>query len=286
MDKKITNSIMASLVADAYVLGAHWVYEEEQLKSLPIDWDTLNDAQSIWHKGKLKGDFTHYGDQTLFLLEYMSKKQDFDINDYYSFWTKMMSNYSGYIDGATREALLEMGSFSNDLSICGHIAPLLIHTNSKDVFLSRVKNFTRMTHNSELAILSSKFFAELLWKSKENQDIQKNIQQLKNEYPELISWIDEGVRSKDADTSVSIRDFGPACGIEGGFAGVIHLLSLDDDFKTIMKKNAKAGGDSSARGMVVAMILATQDDFKLPEEWINSINTIEDIKSYLSKTES
>jgi hypothetical protein len=62
MNKQISNSIMASLVADAYALGAHWVYDEEQLKNLPIDWETLNDAQSMWHKGKIKGDFTHYGD--------------------------------------------------------------------------------------------------------------------------------------------------------------------------------------------------------------------------------
>ena len=283
MDKHISNSILASLIADAYALGAHWVYDEQQLKELPIDWDTLNDAQSIWHKGKRKGDFTHYGDQTLFLLEYMSKNKEFNIDDYYLFWKEKMSDYSGYIDGATREALIEMGSFSNDLSVCGHIAPLLINASSKDVFLSRVKEFTKMTHNSETAILSSLFFAELLWDSKNNQDIKNNIQLLKTRYPELSTWIDEGVRSQDADTFTSIRDFGPACGIDGGFAGVIHLLSLNDDFKTIMQKNAKAGGDSSARGMVAAMILATHDDFSNHKEWMNSINAIQDIKSYLQK---
>ena len=286
MNKQITNSILASLTADAYTLGAHWVYDEEQLNNLPIDWDTLNDAQSIWHKGKLKGDFTHYGDQTLFLLEYMSKNEEFDIKAYYSFWKEKMSNYSGYMDGATREALLEVGSFSNDLSVCGHIAPLLINADSKGEFLSRVKDFTKMTHNSEIALLSSQFFAELLWESRKNQDIKSNIQLLKNQYLELEVWINEGTRSQGSDTFTSIRDFGPACGIEGGFSGVIHLLSLDDDFKTVMQKNAKAGGDSSARGMVVSMILGTQDDFTLEEEWMNEINTIQDIKSYLSKIAS
>jgi len=283
MEKYINNSILASLTADAYALGAHWIYDEDQLKELPIDWDRLNDAQSIWHKGKVKGDFTHYGDQTLFLLEYMSKRKEFNIDDYYSFWKEKMSNYTGYIDGATREALVEIGSFSNDLSICGHIAPLQINAGSKAEFLSRVDEFTKMTHNSELAILSSQFFAELLWDSKENQDIKNNIQILKNKHPQLTTWIDDGVSSQDADTFTTIRDFGPACGIEGGFAGVIHLLSLSDNFKTIMQKNAKAGGDSSARGMVVAMVLATQDNFSLQEDWMNDINTLEEIKSYLSK---
>ncbi|WP_294966597.1 ADP-ribosylglycohydrolase family protein [Sulfurimonas sp.] len=282
MNQQIYNSIMASLTADAYVLGSHWVYDEEQLKNLPINWEILNDAQSIWHKEKLKGDFTHYGDQTLHLLEYMSKNKVFDKNDYYSFWKKKMSNYSGYIDGATRNSLENIGSESNDLSICGRIAPLLIDADSKDIFLKRSKELTEITHNTKLAILSTAFFAELLWDSRQNQDIKKNIELLKVKYPELLRWIDAGVKSKDADTFTSIRNFGPACGIEDGFAGVIHLLSLKDDFKTLMQKNAKAGGDSSARGMTVAIILATQDDFKAPQEWVDDINTIEEIKKYLS----
>ncbi|EDZ61300.1 protein containing ADP-ribosylation/Crisallin J1 domain [Sulfurimonas gotlandica GD1] len=282
MNKQISNSIMASLVADAYALGAHWIYEEAHLKSLPIDWETLNKAQSMWHKGKAKGDFTHYGDQTLYLLEYMSQNKEFDKNDYYPFWSEKMSNYAGYVDGATRSALVKIGSESNELSICGHIAPLLIDADTKEIFLSRCKEFAEITHNSKLAVSSTLFFAELLWDSKENKDIKKNIELLKSKYPKLLTWIDAGVKSKDADTFSTIREFGPACGIDGGFAGVIHLLSLEDDFKTVMQKNAKAGGDSSARGMVVAMILATQDDFELPDEWMNAINTIEDIKNYLS----
>jgi len=282
MHNQISNSIIASLIADTYALGAHWVYEEEQLKNLPIDWETLNDAQSMWHQGKVKGDFTHYGDQTLYLLEYMSQNKEFDKNNYYSFWSDKMSNYTGYVDGATRNALVKIGSESNDLSICGHIAPLLINADTKDIFIKRAKEFTEITHNSKLAIDSTTFFAELLWDSLENQDIKGNIQLLKNKYPALLTWIDAGVKSKDADTFRIIREFGPACGIDGGFAGVIHLLSLEDDFKTVMQKNAKAGGDSSARGMVVAMILGAQNNFKLPQEWMNGINTIEDIKDYLS----
>lgn len=284
MNEKIRSSILASLTADAYSLGAHWVYKEEQLKELPIDWNFLNDAQSMWHKGKVKGEFTHYGDQTLFLLEYMSEHKEFNKDDYYEFWKEKVSNYDGYIDAATRKALIEMGSESNDLSICGHIAPLLIGADTKDEFLSRVKDFTSITHNSKLAHISSEFFAELLWDSIENQDIKSNLHALKSKYSDLASWIDEGLNSKDDDTSESIRCFGPACGIDGGFSGVIHLLCLGDDFKDVMMKNAKAGGDSSARGMVAAMILATKDEFKMADDWLNAIKSIDEINSYIKRS--
>ena len=278
MDKQTQNSILAAFSADAYLLGSHWVYDETQLQNLPIDWEQLNAPQAMWHKGKDKGDFTHYGDQTFFLLEYMSQNRFFNKEDFYSFWQNKMSSYNGYIDGATRGALENSGSSSSDLSICGRLAPLLINAENKEDFLSSVNNLVEITHNSDIAKTASEFFAQLLWESKANQDIKGTIQNLKSSYPTLLTWIDEGVNSAQSDTFSVIRDFGPACGIDGGFAGVIHLLSLEDDFTTLMQKNAKAGGDSSARGMVVAMILGTQDNFKSNEAWINDINLIKEIR--------
>jgi ADP-ribosylglycohydrolase len=275
------NIILSTLSADAYSLGAHWVYDEVQLKNLPINWQGLNDAQAMWHKDKKKGDFTHYGDQTLFLLEYISTNKSFDTQDYYTFWSKKMQDYDGYIDGATRNALGAMGSQNNDLSITGRFSPLLLLSQTKEEFFNSVKELTQITHNSALATQTTEFFAQLLWESNESQDIIKSIKKLKSNYPLLEKWIEEGLNSKDNDTFTSIRNFGPACGIDGGFAGAIHLLSLDDDFTTLMIKNAKAGGDSSARGMVVAMILATQDNFMMNDEWVDGMNVIEEIKSYL-----
>jgi len=284
MHTPVHNSILASLSADTYLLGSHWIYDEEQLKNLPMDWESLNPPQAMWHKGKTSGDFTHYGDQTVFLLEYIKKYHNFNKKDFYSFWRDKISSYQGYIDGATRNALENIGSANNDLSICGRIAPLLLIATTKDIFLHDILELTTITHNSELAKTATKFFAELLWDTKENQDLQGNIQRLKHNYPTLLKWIDEGVNSKDKETFNVIRDFGPACGIDGGFAGAIHLLSLDDDFKTIMQKNAKAGGDSSARGMVVAMILGVQDNFKLHDNWVENINNIKEIREYLHAT--
>lgn len=281
MTQKTKNSILCSLVADAYCLGSHWIYDEKQLKELPIDWEILNAPQAMWHKGKEKGDFTHYGDQTFFLLEYMHQNRTFNKEDFYLFWKEKMSAYTGYIDGATREGLQNMGCVSKDLSICGRLAPLLINADSKEIFLQRVKDVVSLTHNSELADNSSQFFAKLLWETTEGKDIQESIELLKKEHPELESWINAGVASKDQDTFETIREFGPACGIDGGFSGVIHLLSLRDDFKTTMQKNAHAGGDNSARGMVVAMILGAQESVIIPNEWIEDIKLIEKIKTYL-----
>lgn len=268
MNEKIEKSILSSLVCDRYSLASHWVYDEKELKGLPIDWEELNAPQSLWHRGKESGDMTHYGDQTLFLIEFVKRTHLFNKEAYYDFWKEKMSEYKGYIDGSSRQALEAIGASSSDLSICGRIAPLLLCSSSKEEFLQHVADFVSITHNSPLALNASAFFAELLWLSQTDEDTTTLIDRLKHNYPDLQKWIDEAIEKKDENSFETIREFGPACGIDGGFAGTIYLLLQDKSFKELMIENAKAGGDSSARGMVVAMILGLSSKTELPKEWL------------------
>ncbi|MBT5934241.1 ADP-ribosylglycohydrolase family protein [Sulfurimonas sp.] len=271
MNTNIKKSIQSSFVCDTYSLGAHWVYDDKELAKLDINWETLNTPQSLWHKGKELGDFTHYGDQTLFLLEFITKNGSFNKEAYYDFWKEKMSKYEGYIDGSSRESMENIGASSGDLSICGRIAPLLLCSKSEEAFLKNVADFVSITHNSELALNASDFFAKILWMSQTNDDTVTLINELKPKYPLLSKWIDDAIVKKGSNSFDTIRDFGPACGIDGGFACVIYLLLQNKDFKTLMIENAKAGGDSSARGMIVAMILGIKEGIDLPEEWIKGM---------------
>ena len=285
MNSQINSSILASFVCDAYSLGAHWVYDEKELKNLPINWQELNTPQSLWHRDKECGDFTHYGDQALFLLEYINQNKTFDKEAYYNFWKAKMSHYNGYIDASSRAALGAVGASSNDLSICGRIAPLLFCSSSKEEFLENVAAFVSVTHNSPLAFNASAFFAELLWLAQENDDISSHIKSIKSNYPMFEIWIDEAIEKKECDSFETIREFGPACGIDGGFAGVIYLLLQNKSFKEIMILNAQAGGDSSARGMVVAMIFGMNADVELPTEWIDGMKNRNKIINLLNGLE-
>jgi len=278
----IKKSILSSFVCDAYSLGAHWVYDEKELKNLPINWESLNAPQSLWHRGKECGDFTHYGDQALFLLEFIKQNKTFEKEAYYNFWKAKMSHYEGYVDGSSRAALSAIGASSNDLSICGRIAPLLLCSSSKEEFLENVATFVSITHNSPLALNASAFFAELLWLAQDNDDIASLINTIKPNYPMFEKWIDEAIEKKEYDSFETIREFGPACGIDGGFAGVIYLLLQNKSFREIMTLNAQAGGDSSARGMVVAMILGMNADVELPTEWIDGMKNLNKINNLLN----
>ena len=279
--EKIKNIINNTLVADSYSLGAHWVYDEKQLLDLNVNWDELNAPQAMWHKGKKAGDFTHIGDQAYWLYEFLKDKNSFEPFDYMDFWKAKMSNYDGYIDGATRETLeniengVIIGSDSHDFSVIGRIPALLLVSNDEVQFRKNTQEFVKLSHNNKIVLEAADFFATLLFRVSNSKDIKNEITKLSNQYSDFIqNSVKEGVNSAQKDTFKAIRDFGPACDVQSGFRGIIHLLcKYPDNLKELLIQNAKAGGDSSSRAMSTAMILsANSDKQNLPISWVKNVN--------------
>jgi ADP-ribosylglycohydrolase len=277
-EKKIKDLVLSSLVADSYCLGTHWIYDENQLINNDINWEELNAPMAIWHKGKSAGDFTHYGDQNYWLYEFLKDKNCFDEKEFLDFWFEKMKTYTGYIDGASRNTILNIengvvpsGANSHDLSIVGRVVPLLKVSKTKEQFLQNVGKFVKLTHNSKEALQSADFFANLLLLVLENNEIEKSILELKNSYDSFFQeMIEKGINSKNSDTFETIRTFGPACDINSGFSGVIHLLCKYDNLKDMLVANSKAGGDTSARAMIASVIfLANKQISEIPKNWLN-----------------
>ena len=277
-EKKIKDLVLSSLVADSYCLGTHWIYDENQLINNDINWEELNAPMAIWHKGKSAGDFTHYGDQNYWLYEFLKDKNSFNEKEFLDFWFEKMKTYTGYIDASCRNTILNIengvipsGANSHDLSIVGRVVPLLKVSKTKEEFLQNVGKFVKLTHNSKEALQSADFFANLLLLVLENNEIEKSILELKNSYDSFFQeMIEKGINSKNSDTFETIRTFGPACDINSGFSGVIHLLCKYDNLKDMLVANSKAGGDTSARAMVASVIfLANKQISEIPKNWLN-----------------
>lgn len=276
--KKVNDLILSSLVTDSYCLGTHWVYDETQLKNAPVDYNNLNAPMAMWHKGKSAGDFTHYGDQTQWLYEYISENDKFDAKEFLEFWALKMASYNGYIDGASRNTLENIknnvepsGSQSSDLSIVGRIAPLLLVSKTEQEFVQNVDDFISLTHNSQLAKNAGKFFAKVIVDRFKGLSVIESLEKNKDDFDSQIQgFVNQGIESKNRVTFDVIRDFGPACDIAGGFAGVIHLLAKYDNLKDMLVENAKVGGDSSARAMIASIVFMIDKPIsQIPSSWLN-----------------
>ena len=291
---KLKGLMWGSLLGDAYSLGGHWVYDQDELANSKLNLEGLNDPMSSYHPTKKAGDFTHYGDQSVWLFEYMKKAQVYDPFVYGELWQKNMTNYNGYKDSASKDSLVNMksgrsflaaGSGSHDLSIVGRHAPILFTLKGMDEMLESVKFHNCLTHMSKETLDASKYIAEVTLAMIYNLDVESTLQERAKFYgAEVEAEVKKAFELKEQETNEAIKELGASCDVTGGLAATIYLLiNYHNDFNALLKANVLAGGDSAARGMVAGMIVGARYGFEyIKPSWIKELNEYEALTSLIS----
>jgi hypothetical protein len=79
MQDKAEAMILASFAADSLALGVHWIYDIGEIdRKFGRVEGMLKPLENSYHATKDLGEFTHYGDQTLALLESIVASSRFD----------------------------------------------------------------------------------------------------------------------------------------------------------------------------------------------------------------
>ena len=291
--------VLASFIADSLSLGVHWIYDTDKIANEYGRVETfLKPKEDSYHSTKDKGEFTHYGDQQLVLLESVAVKNGFDLNDFSERWQGFFQEYNGYLDAATKGTLRNFskgssphnsGSPSDDLAGASRIAPLvLFYPNDVEELVENAKVQTRMTHLDPLTVRCAEFFARVAWKSLRGTPPATAVTEVTEEtFPETIiaEWVEQGFESKSMDSVSAIASFGQACHTPGVFPGVIHLIAkYENDLREALVQAVMAGGDNAARGMAVGMILgAYLGKEHLPEQWVSELKKGKEIQNLLSQ---
>jgi ADP-ribosylglycohydrolase len=290
--------VLATFLADALALGVHWIYDTKRIDEQFGRVENLRKPPAdSFHPTKDRGDFTHYGDQTLVLLESISQKNDFDIDDFAEKWRRFFLDYDGYFDQATKGTLHnisagkspeEAGSVSDDLAGAARIAPIVFRYREDIDSLKKAAALqTRMTHNNPVVIDTAVFFAlvaqSVLAGKSPLAAMEETSQEGFRDSP-LGEWVREGIASKDLDSIPSIKRFGQSCHTESAFPGVVHLIGkYENDLKEALVQCVMAGGDSAGRGMLVGMILGAHTGKEgIPDEWVAALNHKDHIMNLLN----
>ncbi|MDR2551185.1 MAG: ADP-ribosylglycohydrolase family protein [Desulfobulbus sp.] len=280
--------VLASFVADSLALGAHWIYDTAEIDRQIGQVDRLlAPLPGSYHDGKKSGDFTHYGDQTLVLLESLARNGEFSLPDFAADWQRLFTDgYRGYIDKATAATLDNMGrslplaqcgSQSSDLGGAARIAPLVYrYRENRERLLEAVRQQTAVTHNNPATLAGADFLAKTAWAVLHGTEPAEAMTDALDEGVadfDLDIRIRAGLDSGGKDTRSTIKHFGQMCGIAAALPGVVHLvLSYPDDLRTALVENVMAGGDSAARGLAAGMILgATLGEAAIPEAWARGL---------------
>jgi ADP-ribosylglycohydrolase len=279
--------VLASFVADALALGVHWIYNTHVIdKKWGRVEDYIKPQRPTYHPSKDRGEFTHYGDQTLLLLQAVADNSGFGLRGFAQRWQTFFQSYSGYFDGATKQtlenfaagkALAEAGSHSEDLAGASRIAPLAYYYR-KDLqaFLISARDQTALTHNNPTVVESAEFFGRVTWRVLNGESptaaLMQAVEQGFDREP-FSKWIENGLNSAAKDTRQAILDFGQMCEIQAAFPSVIHLIAkYENNLRDGLVENVMAGGDSAGRGLLVGMILGAHGGWDaIPPKWLTEL---------------
>ncbi len=290
---------MAAFAADSLALGAHWIYDPKRIESEFGRMESLEKPYSqSFHKNRDQGEFTHYGDQMLVLLESVAEKGRFDLIDFSYRWQQLFNTYDGYIDGATRNTLAnyragkppgEAGSGSDDLAGASRIAPLVCLFRDDPETLAKSANAqTRMTHTDPATVESAEYFARVahaVLKGVTPVEAMKSVVETHFDISAVSAWLQKGLATLEKDTIEVIGNFGRSCHTGEMFPGVVHLIAkYENDLKEALVQSVMSAGDNAARGALVGMVLGAHLGMEaLPRQWVEGMKAGEKIEKLLSR---
>ncbi|MFP4490737.1 MAG: ADP-ribosylglycohydrolase family protein [Spirochaetaceae bacterium] len=307
--------VFAPFIGDSLSLGVHWVYNVKAIEKRVgrID-DLIAPVVKTFHPHKNAGEFTHYGDQMLLLLEYCNElcsdvenNEDcvsvkFDQSAFLKKWVAYMENYTGYMDHASKDTLAayrkmpvnerdrgedSAGSSMDDLAGASRCAPVVYYfRKNRAVAVEAAKSQAAVTHNEPSVIETAGFLAELsLRVLSDETPVDAALELVDGPYKDgsIEALVRRGIESADGDTTDVIGELGQACSVEKGLPSVMHLVSkYQDDIKEAFVASVSAGGDSAARNHAVGMVLGAYKGLgDIPKKWIDGLKAADKIEELL-----
>lgn len=293
MNNKLRGMVLGSFLGDALALGPHWIYDVNKIKEVFGEINEFTDVpKDSYHTHKIKGDFTHYGDQTLMLLKFLSEEKEYDNKKFRDYWLHEMKTFVGYSDHATKVSIDKLshhnevlGSDSDDLGGLTRIAPLIYkYYDHEEKLMLSVKEETRLTHTNPLLLEIGDFLTELTLEVLKGESPESSIMKIKNSYSQsIIDMVEKAEKRIHDDPIKVISDLGQMCSCPNAFPAVVYLLlKYKHNYSQAIFANIQAGGDSAARGMVLGMVLgAYYGEEAIGSDWFKKMNTYNEINTLL-----
>lgn len=299
MDKRRRALVLGAFIADSLALGAHWIYDTEQIeREYGRIERLLPPAADGYHPHRKAGEFTHYGDQSYLLLRHLAANSGFSLAQFARDWQQFACGYDGYIDQATKKTLASLaagatpeqcGSGSSDLGGPARLAPLIAwYCNDPPQLLSCAHEATSLTHtgsgiragtefliNTVLAVLDGARPSEAM-----SGVLEEGVPDL-----DLDMRLRRALETADDDNTATVKAFGQMCTISASLPAAVHLvLAHQENPREALIANTMAGGDSAARGMVIGMILgAYHGPDGMDPVWLSQMLATDSIEELLDK---
>jgi ADP-ribosyl-[dinitrogen reductase] hydrolase len=305
-------AIWGEFVGDAVCLGAHWIYDLNEIKnSFPggvAGFETP--ASGHYHAGKRSGDFTHYGDAALLMLQSIARLGTFSPQDFGTRFVTLFSSegYHGYRDHATKGTLenyypfaaqfpnnpyhFQAGADDDQPATATRLAPVVVAHYRDPELIRIVESATRVCQNNSRAVIYMKCHALIIKALLSGCGLEDAFQSAAKavsnepEYGQEVIGAAEAVFSQlDQEVGEVTLRFGQSCPLKSSFPAAMHAaLKYQDDPRRAILESANAGGDNAARcAMIGTWLGALQGVNGIPSEWRAKVNDRDEIESCIEK---
>jgi ADP-ribosylglycohydrolase len=299
-------AIWGQFVGDAACLGVHWIYDQNELRrTFPQGVQGFEPpAQDGYHAGKLPGDFTHYGEAALLLLQSVAELGYFSAPDFGPRFVSLFASdeYQGYLDQATKGTLENYRAFVNkrqggsyhfqgganddQTGTATRLAPVVVNLCREGSLLKVVESATRVTQDNPTAVAYMKFHALITKDLLMGSDLRSAAKNAAHDLvsdpgfgKEIASSTEAVFSLLDSEVREATMHFGQSCSIQNSLPAALHCaLRHQDDFRRAIVETADAGGESAGRAAMIGTWLgALQGMQGIPVEWREKLRAKEEI---------
>jgi len=275
--QRARNAILGSFVADAAAMGLHWIYDVDRVRELGGDAPEFH-VPVDYHQKRKPGEFTHYGDHALVLLESLASQGGLDPHDYARRYRERFGDdaYDGYLDHATKE-FLKTGKGADDNQAGAFTKlPLLAARYLNDPQMEvRVEEAIRVTHDNTQAVRYGVAAACAIRAAIRGESARDAVQAACRTSGAVGKLLDTVLGGGD-DVVAFAAEHGQTCPVPNAFPVALHGALHGDAFTDSVRGSILAGGDTSGRLFVTAAIRGATDG--VPEEWLARLARREDIE--------
>lgn len=312
-------AIIGAIVADAASLGLHWIYDAKRILEAgsdapeflqPLASNYEGVSSYFAHPNKKTGDNTHYGDQSITLLESLAatagqwSPEDYQRRFFDKFGPE--GNYDGYLDTATKDtiariqsnasadqtgqAFVPLGSQDTQAPAMSKLPPLVAQFAANPALLEMAETAIRITNDNDEAVSWGLFATRALEAVILGKDIEQAITESANQSDSIVKTkVDEALSLNESAPGIIGETLGMACNLHQALPVSAKLLQLSASFMEGVRKNIFAGGDNAGRSLFIGAILGAAygvgGENGIPQKWIDTLSAKQTVESALARLE-
>ncbi len=282
--------IYPALLSNALCLGVHWIYDVKYLESLSKNesllflvqdkkrFDEATPSYYAYPNTKL-GDLTVQGEILKWLYQALSSNLNFNQSDYKNLLLNKFlpgGAYKGYVETYAKKLvalnLLDQLNISDTHIVTNdnHLVGFMPYLLSKELNFSLDKawSLAQLFTNHPFYLQYYKMF-DFIFDHLDDLGLRTSLIKAQKLAPkEMHETLEKAISINDTNHFIDTYA-SRACSIEDAIPVIIHILYHTKDFESALELNAKIGGASSDRALLIGAILSQV--YGIPKAWIKQI---------------